>query len=617
MANHNFEVSKKYVQEVYIQPKNTFLIPRYQRQYTWEETNIEEFWQTILSEDPVFLGTIIFNTKNKISHNTVEIIDGQQRYLTVQIFGAVLRDILLELYKENPNEEFLKNTAKGIHNSIIGQQDPYEPNSFKQYLIPGDSIKLFFDLYIQKFASDIKIEDNKVSKKPEQERVKKAYLKFKSLVQDKISSLNNIEVSQFLKKLVHEQLGKHYFAEIDIDNEDVAYEIFETVNAKGVDLSVADLIKNQIFKYIVGQDEIHIDSAKERWKEMCDNIESASLSLKEFISYYWCSKYQYVSDKKLYKEIRNQFGNNKDEWNYFLNDLVKNSNYLKLILEGDQQDLFELFNDQKEAEKAFKCIRVLRNTKAKTWIILFICLFRNLDSNDSKSKMELKLNNRWEILEKFIFTYFQILNQPGNWFFKLICDFSSEIEQGTNLNKQQTYFKEVFEKYYLKFKSVLNISEENFIEEIFKIEYKSEQKTRAIIRYMLNEFEKSIGGNDDEGYDENKVNLEHILPQDPKLWKLSKKDIRNHVNKLGNLTIISKSANGKMGNKILNDKLKYFNSSKLHLVKELTQKINDNSWEFHEIASNKNFSAIEKRQKELSIRGYRIWVLELKSKMGF
>ncbi|HCQ12595.1 DUF262 domain-containing protein, partial [Flavobacterium sp.] len=134
----------------------------------------------------------------------------------------------------------------------------------------------------------------------EEERVKKAYLKFKILVEKEIESLSFKDKYEWLKDLIDNKLSKHFFVRIEIENQELAYEIFETVNAKGVDLSVADLIKNQIFKNVIGPDEKFLDSAKEKWKNILDLLEGVEFSLKDYLGYYWTSKYEYISDKKLY-----------------------------------------------------------------------------------------------------------------------------------------------------------------------------------------------------------------------------------------------------------------------------------------------------------------------------
>ncbi len=620
MSTNNFVV-KATIGDVYIKPKNNYRIPRFQRQYTWEEKQIEEFWETIYSDTPTFIGTIIFDVKEKESNNIIEIVDGQQRYISIQILGAVIRDLIIEK-GEKENISDYKNQVDGFNKLIIGNQDDFDSKKFYNFLIPGDSIQYFLKKHIQNNPPEFISSELIVSKNSEEEKVKKAYIKFKELILKEINGFDFNETCECLKQLINNKLSKHYFVKIEIEDEDLAYEIFETVNAKGVDLSVADLIKNQIFKNVIGKDDKFIDSAKEKWKLIIETLENNDFSLKDFISYYWSSRYEYVSDKKLYTSIKEKFGNTKQNWNQFLDDLVLNSEYLNLILNGSLEDILSHFgNDRGEAMKVYNSLRVLRSTNAKTWIILYMSLFRNLDSSgNNKKKIPLLLSNRWEIIEKFTFLYFQILSLPGNWYFKLITDVAKKIEQYSSDNKVKKDFVDLFQnELYTQFKTKL-ISYEIFEEGFKTIQYKDDKKSRIIIRYVLNELESKIGGNTDEGYDENKVNIEHILPRDPKEWKVTKTLIKPYVNTLGNLTLISKKLNGgELGNKKIVEKIKIIekSNSKLNLVKELVEKVNSQVWDFEKISTEKDFDAIQQRLTYYAKKGHQIWNDDLKTKMGF
>ena len=617
MSTSNFVV-KANIGEVYIKPKNKFRIPRFQRQYTWEEKQIDEFWETINFENPVFLGTIIFNIRDKNSKNEVEIIDGQQRYLTIQILGAVIRDILLEK-GENEKVVDYKIKATGFNKQFIGTPDDFDDKKFDNFLIPGDTIKLFFEKHIQN-NPPIKITDNtEVRKQSEEEKVKKAYLKFESILKIETELFDFQATFDWFKTLVDNRLSKHYFVKIEIEDENLAYEIFESVNAKGIDLSVADLIKNQIFKNVIGADDKYIDSAKEKWSQIIENLDRIDFSLKDFLSYYWSSRYKYISDKKLYSEIKEKFKASKKDWSTFLDNLVVNSNYLNLILNGGLEDILGYFeNDRNEALKVYNSLRVLRNTKAKTWIILYLCLFRNLDFNNPK-RIKFKLSNRWQIIEKFTFLYFQILSLPGNWYFSQICDFCEKIEEKIQKNEPKKIMNLFANNLYKNFASKIPSSySDAFIEGFKNIEYKDDKRSRIVIRYVLNEIEEKMGGNQTEGYDEEKVSIEHILPTDCKKWKVSKKDIKPHVNTLGNLTIIAKKLNGALENKIISEKLELINASSpnLKLVKEIIEKIETKDWDFDRIRTEKNFEAITKRLDYLTRKAHEIWCVDLKSKMG-
>lgn len=622
-----FDVNKATIRGVFIEPKCRYEIPRFQRQYSWVEQNIEEFWETLCGKDPVFLGTVIFNNRKKDDQNIVEIIDGQQRYLTIQILGAVIRDYLLNLTSEYKDDESLEKIAKGINRKLIGSlgayEDAFTDDSFVNYLIPGDSIRNFFSEYIQDFSGPNRIsEELTVKRGSERERVKKAYLKFRELLVPEVTRRVELaEKKAFLRDLVDVMLGRHFFALIEIDDESLAYEIFETVNAKGVDLNVADLIKNQIFSHVVGSDGKYEDAAKERWKEIEEKVGScANVAVKDFLSWYWTSKYGYVPDRTLYRTIQEHF-KKSEGWNQFLSDLVLNADLLNDIFNGDLEDLLEHFGDIKEARRVHKSLLVLRNIKgAKVWVILYLCLFRNLSQkHGTPPNIPLKLDKRWDIIARFTFLYYQVLALPGNWYHKLIRTITRRIEESVNAKKtQQTYIelfsKELFAEFYSKLPKTFDIFEEGFA----GIRYnKNDQNSRIIVRYILAEIDEHLAGKVATGFDPAKVNIEHIVPQQSSKWKLTAKEIKPYVHTLGNLLIVSEKTNSAMGNEPFEVKFpELCKSSHIFLVKEFVEKVKSKEWRFDLIES-KDFSGLQLRNRKLAEYGFTLWVTDLRKLMGY
>lgn len=611
-----FEVKPSTLGDVFLEPKHLFEIPRFQRPYSWEEGNIEEFWETIFSVEPVFLGTVIFNKRRLDSERVIEIIDGQQRYLTIHILGAVLRDTCRSLKAEFEDADF-DDLAHGTAQSIVGRPDKWDKTKFYNYLTPSESVKDFFQEYIQAFEGDKRIDETlKVKKKSEEERIKDAYLTFKRLLAASLKDLDLAEKKTLLRDLVDQRLAKHFFARIEIDDEDLAYEIFETVNAKGVDLNVADLIKNQIFRHVINEDPKQNDSATERWSQVTDNVGAANIPIKDFLSYYWSSKYGYVADRKLYKAIREHFRDN-ERWDEFLDDLVDNSVYIRNIFSGSLDDLEEFVGEGSESAKLFESLRILRNTKAKTWSILYLCMFRNFFGE--RKLVDFAPGNRWDLIAKFTFLYYEVLNLSGNWYFKEIWNFSKRIEEYSSMHKSNKEIAQLFkDELFTQFESKLP-RQEAFSDGFVAISYKENKKARVIIRYVLSQLEEDLSGQFDVGFDESKVSIEHFLPQEPKEWGRTKKEVKDVVNTIGNLVLISKRKNGALGNKALDSKVDELGdqASKLKLVEQLLTHVASKAWDFSLISSKKDFSAIETRARDLAQLGFKIWVSDLRSKMGF
>ena len=108
-----------------------------------------------------------------------------------------------------------------------------------------------------------------------------------------------------------------------------AYEIFESVNAKDGP-GTADLLKNKIFTHVKSVDK----ESDVIWDDIIKNIDTNG-NMKDFLKYHWWSKYGYSSDKKLYKNIQNEFKKNDNKWEEFLTELMYSSEYYGILMDGN------------------------------------------------------------------------------------------------------------------------------------------------------------------------------------------------------------------------------------------------------------------------------------------
>ena len=135
-----------------------FRIPRYQRPYAWENDNITDFWEDILQSDKsYFLDHLYFNTEHVKDDGFIDIIDGQQRLLTITIFLAVLRDLCFPIDGQYVSLIQSHEIAINDHEGFI--------SSFR--IKPAESLELFFQDYIQNFEKKTLILDQKHWKKKE------------------------------------------------------------------------------------------------------------------------------------------------------------------------------------------------------------------------------------------------------------------------------------------------------------------------------------------------------------------------------------------------------------------------------------------------------------------
>ncbi len=301
--------------------------------------------------------------------------------------------------------------------------------------------------------------------------------------------------------------------------------------------------------------------------------------------YYWLSKYSFVQEKKLYREVKRTISDPKT----FLDDILKASEYYYKIASNSVgiDDWQEDFEEKKTAQKIVETLNGLRTMGITQCYSLLFCLLLN------KDKIGFDFSGIFKTIENYHFAYSAVSKLSGNVVERRYFNVAKEIQEAlTNPNpKRRTQNIQAALK---KFKDNLEYPSKNsFVERFMDIEYKN----YPLVIYILSNIEKAKGLTEEQVINFTKVNIEHILPQDPKEWDLTKKVVKEYVNKIGNLTLIAKKINGPMGNKVLKEKVEFFKDSKLNTNIELVNKFESLKYKWGE-------KEIEQRQKELAEYAY-------------
>jgi sulfur relay (sulfurtransferase) DsrC/TusE family protein len=579
----NFEAVHKTIGEIVKNAGIKYRIPRYQRPYAWDKEQMNDFWVDLNDKSgDFFIGSFIFNSEYEQTDGFVEIIDGQQRVLTITILAAVVRDIAEELGDEK--------YAYKVQREWIMFEDDMQREFTRVHC--GDSTREFFEKYVQYKKGDI-LEATKLSK--EEKRVQENYKFLKEQVGETISGCQNVDAKKAFLLNLMSKLSCSKAIWIMIKNDADAYTIFESVNARGVDLSVADLLKNAIFKEV--RSEASVDYAKKTWQEIADNIQATEWELTKFIRYYWLSKYAHIPEKKLFKNIKEEF-NGKNDYEGFLYDLKEASRIFNLIVVGGEEDFW---GEMKDGDQVYRSLAGLRAMGVSQCFVFLMSLFRN------QKKMNMNASDLVKAIENFTFAYAAVCKKPGNKVEKLYSTYAIYLED--IINSKDIKKKDKPKKINsivgkLKGKLKENHPDYDEFEKNFeKISYKSSSKTTVLLAYLLSRINDMYGTNEMVP-NFSQVNLEHILPQNPSAeWGLDRDSIKGYVDKLGNLTLLSKKLNKKAGNKSIEEKLKHLEESEFAITRQVVGDIKKNNHKWNE-------AAINKRQAEFCNRAYNeIWKL--------
>lgn len=242
--------------------KANFLVPDYQRPYSWEYEQCETLWEDLKAfafpnntigdfdakNDRYFLGTIL---TYRNAYKQDEIIDGQQRLIT---FLLMLR----AFYAAAENIQF-NNKATVL--SSVGQCI-WNTDEFKN--VDKTSLKLNSEVASDEDIIEFKkILETGESTPENQSNYAKNYRYFQKWIE--IFKDNNPDFFSYLPMRI---LNNCILLPIEADSQNTALRIFTTLNDRGMPLSDADIFKAQFYKFFSHDGKQAKEFFVKRWKEL-------------------------------------------------------------------------------------------------------------------------------------------------------------------------------------------------------------------------------------------------------------------------------------------------------------------------------------------------------------
>jgi hypothetical protein len=497
-----------------------YKIPRFQRPYSWDRGNIEEFWTDVLegSGASYFIGSMVFYKKGIETF----VVDGQQRLTTLTIFLAALRDTLREVGEES--------LAKGIQ-SVVQRKDI---NDERRYVLLTETSYPYFQDRIQSYEAP-ELDDDA---SPEEVGMVDAYEyasdKFRELVQgirDKKpkEAQQKIAIRKALQDLRDRLLNLQVII-VQLDNEDEAYIIFETLNTRGKDLAVQDLLKNHLAR-LLPPGSADVDATRKRWNHITEEIaqSAANLDMSTYVHHFWLSREDYTSQKTLFKRIKSKV--TKQNAKQFLKDLEDGVETYRMIFEPEN------FEWPTEARPVARSLAALQTFRVRQPTPLVFALLRAYHEEVISLK---QLKSAVHAIESFHFQHTAIasLSSSGGISF-MYAAAARDLYTESSVQKRATHLQ-AFRK-----KLCERIPEESTFTAQF-VELRSlstDSKQRPLVRYILEKIDEHLRA--DKVVDYGKMSIEHVAPENPSGGKVKSLDPGN----IGNLIFISQDLNGKLKNK--------------------------------------------------------------------
>jgi hypothetical protein len=224
------------------------------------------------------------------------VIYGQQRMATLSILILACVDYLYGLASEGMDATANNERATLLESSYLGAKDPASLR-----ITPKLKLNANDDDFFQLNLAQRKAPQGGLRGLRDSERLLwQCFQFFKVKVQEKFSARKRGEqVAAFVSEIVTERL---VFISVRVQDQLSAYTVFETLNARRLELTETDLLKNYLLSLADRLSKSQMDPVLRQWARITARVGIASFP--EFLRHHLNSQREYVRQKQLFKTIK-------------------------------------------------------------------------------------------------------------------------------------------------------------------------------------------------------------------------------------------------------------------------------------------------------------------------
>lgn len=248
-----------------------YVIPKYQREYTWRKENWEELYNDIFdSETNHFIGSIIcIKTDSDALAPELELVDGQQRLTTLSLLFVAIYKSLHDINGTDDDSKFeLKNLERQIINKNTHDT---KIELSRQNHNNEDYLSVLNDAHILEYDQH----DN--NKNKGNRIIYRCYRYF-------LNRLQGIQYADLIN--LKDKINLTLLVKIEVDSHSDAFILFESLNNRGTPLSAIDLIKNKVLAEFDRNGAISVDEAFHKWNIIIDNLQDYTVQERFLRQYY-------------------------------------------------------------------------------------------------------------------------------------------------------------------------------------------------------------------------------------------------------------------------------------------------------------------------------------------
>lgn len=538
----------------YIEPnKKQYCIPVFQRDYAWTEEQCTKLFEDIVmaykKDRHHFCGSFVYAPLGSKKHiDSYIIIDGQQRFTTLYILIKALADSADDDRDKEALQRYLYNEDKFDRYGL----DEKSKLKLKPVKTDNDQLLLLMSGKIEQMD------------KSRRGIIYHNYMLFMQLIKSFLeeSSANSV-------LMINDGIEKLICADIRLDTDDNAQEIFERINSTGIKLGLADLIRNYILMTDTDQERLY----EEYWLTV-QNLLPDKLLDNFFIDYLNMKSDGFVKESEAYKRFKQVYVEGKYD----------NEKMLKEILHYAKQYYVFCYGSSDFGAEVNKALAGLRKLKQTT---VYLFLFRVFDDYENGIINKNELTRVLKMLLSYSIR-------------RLVCEIGSNTLRGL----YKTLYGRVFEQkenkntyydslvsFFLQQTSKNTIPSDN--EFVTALQEKNLYSKNALCKYLL----CAIENQGKETLDTENLSIEHIMPQNKNLSMSWQKMLgenwqsvhEKYLHTLGNLTLTG--YNSELGDKPFEKKKEKLEETITHIAVLYSDVKDKSEW---------NSVNMEKRAKRLA-----------------
>ena len=510
-----------------------YKVPSYQRDYSWKQDHWEDLWAdilTVLNGDSIhYMGSIVLQNKGDKKYS---VIDGQQRLSTLTLLVLATIKTLQTLIDKNIDKDNNIERVSLLTKKFLGDKDPGSL-TYSAKLELNENNNSFFQTHLMVFRQPL----NEKTLGDSDKLLWQAYNFFLSKITAYFHTNENGEdLANFLNKQVAERM---MFIQIVVEDELSAYTVFETLNSRGVSLTVTDLLKNYLFSLST---KVDLDHVKEKWRKIVDTVGLDNFPA--FLRHYWISKNKLIRQEYLFRAMKDVVKTSPKVIE-LLDELERNAQLYNAL--SNSSDPFWI--GQRDQKKRIKEIELFKEKQA---LPLLLASYNNLSTEEFTKVLR--------VVSVITFRYTIIgglhTNLKEDVYNKAAIKISNK-----ELTTASLIAKEV---------KALYTSDKDFKND-FSTTAISTKRGKKLVRYILFEIENHLAQTDTD-YEDSPATIEHILPEnagDEWVANFPVSIQESLVYRLGNYTLLEDDKNRECGTKNFEAKKAIYQTSQYTMPKQI------------------------------------------------